>query len=620
MRDLINRFAGRLAYLGASAAIIFVAISHSSLQDAVANGDTRTISIYHTHTKESATITFRRDGAYDREALKKLNWLLRDWRRDEPIDMDPRLFDIIWQVQRDVGTNQPLHVVSAYRSPQTNSMLRRRSRGVAKDSQHTLGKAIDFYLPDVEMSKVRTIAMKLQHGGVGFYPSAFNPFVHLDAGSVRSWPRMPREQLARLFPTGRTVHIPADGKPMDGYDVAKADILSNGGAVGGLAYADAGENVPTTSGPRKSLWASLFGGADEDEDVEDSRPKRGGGRQVVASARPSQVSAYAPSNSHDNNAGMFNINPVASNSAPAAPASQPASRAVRNIAPAPVAQPETAEAVAVAAVVPEPQPATPLPTARPVGLTPITRPGAGEQTRLAALAATASGLATPQTAPDAQLDAKALTIVPLPPRRPDGLTAGPVLVDVPMPPSRPVELASLSTQLRPSAATPLADGQAGIRQPAPPPLRGSTTEASNAISAPALVMVDVKHPSPPPRPLIAQSADVQATTLKPAAPQSPIVVSSLARQPVAIPVVRESTKRQDELKSLFAAVASEATPKRSANVSTARTRAAATTSVSVALPEKTIVSRFGKSADAPRADRFSGPAVKPLPTTSFTRE
>ena len=114
-------------------------------QDAVANGDTRTITIRHMHTKEETTVTFKRDGRYDSAALEKLNWALRDWRNDDPIRMDPRLFDVVWEVQRQLGSDQPFHVVSAYRSPGTNAMLRRRSRAVAKHSQHMLGKAMDFY-------------------------------------------------------------------------------------------------------------------------------------------------------------------------------------------------------------------------------------------------------------------------------------------------------------------------------------------------------------------------------------------------------------------------------------------------------------------------------------------
>lgn len=111
-------------------------------EDAVANGDTRTIQLYHVHTKESISATYLVNGSYDQAVLDKLNWFLRDWRRDEPTKMDPRLFDTIWEVYRESGSRQPIEVMSAYRSPETNAMLRRRSRGVAEHSQHILGKAM----------------------------------------------------------------------------------------------------------------------------------------------------------------------------------------------------------------------------------------------------------------------------------------------------------------------------------------------------------------------------------------------------------------------------------------------------------------------------------------------
>ena len=129
----------RALMLGVAAGTLLLGVRGT--QDAVANGDTRTISIRHMHTKEEVTVTFKRDGRYVAEGLEKLNWALRDWRTDEPIRMDPRLFDVAWEVQRQVGSEQPFHVVSAYRSPGTNSMLWRRSRAVAKHSQHMLGKA-----------------------------------------------------------------------------------------------------------------------------------------------------------------------------------------------------------------------------------------------------------------------------------------------------------------------------------------------------------------------------------------------------------------------------------------------------------------------------------------------
>lgn len=174
----------------------------------------RTLYLFYTHTNETKRITFRRNGRYDQAGLNELNQFLRDWRQNEPTRMDPALFDLIWQVYQDVGASKPIHVVSAYRSPQTNEMLRSRSSAVAKNSRHTMGMAIDFYIPGIAISKLREAALKRQVGGVGYYPTSGNPFVHLDTGNVRAWPRMTRAQLQRVFPNGRTLHVPSDGVPI----------------------------------------------------------------------------------------------------------------------------------------------------------------------------------------------------------------------------------------------------------------------------------------------------------------------------------------------------------------------------------------------------------------------
>ena len=118
--------------------------------------------------------------------------------------MDPQLFDLIWAgLSGSRGSNDYIHVVCGYRSPETNAMLRRRSSGVAKNSQHMLGKAMDFFIPDVPLAKLRAIGLRMQVGGVGFYPTSGSPFVHMDTGSVRMWPRMTRQQLVAVFPNGK---------------------------------------------------------------------------------------------------------------------------------------------------------------------------------------------------------------------------------------------------------------------------------------------------------------------------------------------------------------------------------------------------------------------------------
>ncbi|GLK67753.1 DUF882 domain-containing protein [Hansschlegelia plantiphila] len=251
-------------------------------ENAQANGDTRSLTLYHTHRGDTTTITFKRDGRYDAEGLKQLSYFLRDWRNDKQTRMEPRLFDIVWEVHRQVGRGGMINIVSSYRSPETNAYLRSHSQGVAKFSQHMLGRAMDFYITGVPVSAVREAGMRLQRGGVGFYPTSGRPFVHLDAGNVRAWPRMTRTQLVKLFPDGKTVHVPADGKPLPGYQVAMAELKARGSVSVQDAYASRSTG--------KGFFARLFGGGDEGDDAE----------TVVASAAPARAAASsAPSRGGD---------------------------------------------------------------------------------------------------------------------------------------------------------------------------------------------------------------------------------------------------------------------------------------------------------------------------------
>ena len=222
------RIAAAPALYACGLALFALLFGSRGLQNAIAEGDTRTISMHHMHTSEDITITFKRDGRYDEAALEKINWFLRDWRKEQETRMDPHLIDLVWEVQREAGSKEPIWVVCGYRSPETNAMLRRHSNGVARFSQHILGHAMDFYIPGVPLEQLRAIGLRLQRGGVGFYPTSGSPFVHMDTGGIRHWPRMTREQLVRVFPDGRTVHIPTDGKPLPGYALALADIKNRG--------------------------------------------------------------------------------------------------------------------------------------------------------------------------------------------------------------------------------------------------------------------------------------------------------------------------------------------------------------------------------------------------------
>jgi uncharacterized protein YcbK (DUF882 family) len=185
-----------------SIAALLVFFASKNLQNAIAQGETRTISFHHIHTDEELTVTYKVNGRYDDDALNKINNLLRDWRESQVIKMDPHLIDLLWEVHHEVGAKGAIWIVCGYRSPETNSMLRRRSNGVAQFSQHMLGKAIDFYIPGVPLERLREAGLRAQRGGVGFYPTSGAPFVHMDTGSVRHWPRMPEAQLASVLSKG----------------------------------------------------------------------------------------------------------------------------------------------------------------------------------------------------------------------------------------------------------------------------------------------------------------------------------------------------------------------------------------------------------------------------------
>ena len=197
--------AGRIFGLAA----ILLGVGYLGLQRANAIGDTRTISLHHVHTNEDITITFKRNGRFDDAALQKLNWFLRDWRRDEQVTMDPNLIDLLWEIHREVGAKRRRSTSSAViarRKP--TPCCARAAAALRSISQHMSGNAMDFFIPGVPIEDLRVIALRLQGGGVGYYPTSGSRFVHLDTGNVRHWPRMSRDELVRVFPNQRTVHIP----------------------------------------------------------------------------------------------------------------------------------------------------------------------------------------------------------------------------------------------------------------------------------------------------------------------------------------------------------------------------------------------------------------------------
>ena len=299
-RAVLQKLPRTLTAAVLSAALVLPAAVSAPVQ---AESGNRSLKLYFIHTKEKAEITFKRNGRYDKRGLDQLNRFLRDWRRNEPTRMDPRLFDLVWEVYQKAGASGYINVVSAYRSPATNSMLRSRSKGVAKKSQHMLGKAMDFYIPGVKLSTLRAAAVKFQVGGVGYYPNSGSPFVHLDVGRVRAWPRMSRQELAQLFPDGKTMHIPTDGKPLPGYQQAVADYKRRVGADS--VQVAGGGSSPSSAKKRKgNFLAALFGGGgDEDEEpdaiasaavLKEEAPVRAAAEEKKPVAAETEVAFTAP--------------------------------------------------------------------------------------------------------------------------------------------------------------------------------------------------------------------------------------------------------------------------------------------------------------------------------------
>ena len=183
----------RRAFLGLGAVAAATALSpmkafSAPAPAAVKKAPVRTLSFFNTHTGERLKATYCCDGKYEPEALKQLNHILRDFRANEIKPIDPGLFDMLHELSGTLETDQPFHIISGYRSPNTNTLLRQRGgghTGVASKSLHMVGKAIDIRVPGVKLDHLRAAASSLKIGGVGYYPAS--NFVHVDTGRVRYW-------------------------------------------------------------------------------------------------------------------------------------------------------------------------------------------------------------------------------------------------------------------------------------------------------------------------------------------------------------------------------------------------------------------------------------------------
>jgi uncharacterized protein YcbK (DUF882 family) len=145
----------------------------------------RTLTLYSIHTGERILVEYCASGSYRPDALQSVDRLLRDHHTDEVHAIDPKLLDQLYVLRRQLGTEAPYHVVCGYRSPETNAREHRIRRGVAANSLHVQGRAVDVFLPDRDLSQLRSAALALGAGGVGHYPGS--GFVHLDTGAPRTW-------------------------------------------------------------------------------------------------------------------------------------------------------------------------------------------------------------------------------------------------------------------------------------------------------------------------------------------------------------------------------------------------------------------------------------------------
>ncbi len=144
------------------------------------------LSLYNIHNSERLSVAFRNAaGDYDSEALKAIDWILRCHYTNEETVMDVRTIEFLNTMDKKLGGSNEIHIISGYRSPLYNQLLRSEGHGVAKHSLHQAGKAIDIHIPGTALEKVRQVALNLQWGGVGYYPGS--GFVHIDSGNFRTW-------------------------------------------------------------------------------------------------------------------------------------------------------------------------------------------------------------------------------------------------------------------------------------------------------------------------------------------------------------------------------------------------------------------------------------------------
>lgn len=176
---------GRRGFLGLAVAGAALLLSGNPVMAAIARAPERRLFLANPHTGEKFNRIYWQQGQYVPDSLKDLNYLLRDFRSNRVTAMDPRLFDSLHALRGVLDRSDPFHVISGFRTPESNAQARKLSRKVAKNSFHLYGKAIDIRVPGMSLGQVRQAALSMKSGGVGYYPRA--NYVHIDVGPVRSW-------------------------------------------------------------------------------------------------------------------------------------------------------------------------------------------------------------------------------------------------------------------------------------------------------------------------------------------------------------------------------------------------------------------------------------------------
>jgi len=145
----------------------------------------RSLCFDNLYTKERIETVYWREGKYIPESLDRLNYIFRDIRTGTVKAIDRDLLDLLFALKQKIGNSQPFHIISGYRTPKSNAILRKKNKGAAKNSMHIYGKAVDIRVPGHKIREIRRAAMKLKGGGVGYYPRS--SFLHIDVGNIRYW-------------------------------------------------------------------------------------------------------------------------------------------------------------------------------------------------------------------------------------------------------------------------------------------------------------------------------------------------------------------------------------------------------------------------------------------------